>query len=103
MTTLMLGRKVNESIWVGSNCQIILAKIDGPNKIKLAVKAPRFVPVCRSEMFAKTKPLPLAEQIMASVIDCLRLNGIDDSKHTVAICDICNCVIDVIGGLRNAI
>lgn len=101
MTTLMLSRKLNESLWIGNSCQIILARFESKRQVRLAVKAPRYIAVGRNEPIKLTETLSLAEQIAASVIDCLRLNGIDDKQHTVAICDICNDVIDVIGGLRN--
>lgn len=100
--TLVLSRKVNESIRIGNSCEIIVARFDTGKKVRLAVKSPKFIHVCRNEVFSGERILPLGEQLAASVIDCLRLNGIDDRDHTIAICDLCNSMIDVIGGLRNA-
>ena len=46
---LVLSRKLNESIVIGDNIEITVAEIRG-DRIRLAVKAPKEVPVNRREV-----------------------------------------------------
>ena len=46
---LVLSRKLNESIVIGDNIEITVAEIRG-DRIRLAVKAPKEVPVTRREV-----------------------------------------------------
>lgn len=53
---LCLARKIGEKIMIGDNIVLIVVQIDH-NKIRLAIDAPRDVPIWRSEMLdADGKP-----------------------------------------------
>lgn len=47
---LALARKVNESIMIGNDIEIIVLEIKG-DQIKLGVKAPKSVPIYRKELY----------------------------------------------------
>ncbi|RME89574.1 MAG: carbon storage regulator [Candidatus Hydrogenedentota bacterium] len=47
---LVLARKLNESIVIGENVEIVVIEIKG-DQVKLGIKAPRDIPVYRGEIF----------------------------------------------------
>ncbi len=49
---LVLGRKPGEVVCIGTNIQVRILEIRG-NRAKVAVEAPREVPVWRGELVAK--------------------------------------------------
>jgi carbon storage regulator CsrA len=55
-TMLVLTRKTSETVWIGSDIEIRVTLIDG-NKVRLAISAPRSVPVLRGELVAHEQPL----------------------------------------------
>lgn len=60
---LVLSRKANQSIMIGSDIRILVVGVDR-DQVKLGIEAPRHVPVHRFEIFAEiqrgdgTAPLP---------------------------------------------
>ncbi|MCB1172271.1 MAG: carbon storage regulator CsrA [Leptospiraceae bacterium] len=48
---LVLARKVNSSIMIGDDIEIVVVEIKG-DQVKLGVKAPREISVHRSEVYA---------------------------------------------------
>ncbi len=59
--SLVFERFIGESIMIGEDIQIVLTAIKGPKKVKIAVNAPRGIPVHRREIYErlKAKGLPL--------------------------------------------
>ena len=51
---LVLSRKENESIVINENIKIIVAEIQG-SKVRLAIEAPKEVPVHRREVYDAIK------------------------------------------------
>lgn len=51
---LVIGRKKGESILIGDNVEITIVKIDD-GSVKIAVNAPKEVPIFRKELFDKIK------------------------------------------------
>ncbi len=49
---LVLSRKANQSIMIGSDIRILVVGLDG-DQVKLGIEAPRDVPVHRFEVFAE--------------------------------------------------
>jgi carbon storage regulator len=49
---LVLSRKANQSIMIGSDIRILVVGLDG-DQVKLGIEAPRSVPVHRFEIFAE--------------------------------------------------
>jgi carbon storage regulator len=49
---LVLSRKANQSIMIGSDIRILVVGIDR-DQVKLGIEAPRHVPVHRFEIFAE--------------------------------------------------
>ncbi len=49
---LVLTRKVGESIRINENISVTIMEVDG-RSVKLAIKAPRNVPIHREEIFIK--------------------------------------------------
>jgi carbon storage regulator len=47
---LVLSRKANQSIMIGSDIRILVVGLDG-DQVKLGIEAPRDVPVHRTEIF----------------------------------------------------
>lgn len=47
---LVLGRKLNESLMIGDDVEIIIAEIKG-DQVKLGIKAPRQIKVYRKEIY----------------------------------------------------
>lgn len=54
---LSLGRKPGEYIVIGDDIVIQVISMDGD--LRLAIDAPRTVPVVRGEVYEKTKPVPV--------------------------------------------
>jgi len=48
---LVLTRKLNEKVYIGSDIVICVVAIDG-NKVRLGIEAPRDVPICREELLS---------------------------------------------------
>ncbi len=55
MGNLVLSRRVGEQIFIGENIVIRVAEIRG-DKVRLAINAPKDVPVHRSEIHAVLHP-----------------------------------------------
>ncbi len=51
---LVLSRHVGESVMIGDNIIIMVSSING-NKVGIAIKAPRDVPVMRKELYDEKK------------------------------------------------
>lgn len=51
---LVLSRKPNQSIMIGSDVRIIVVGFDG-DQVKLGIEAPRAVPVHRSEVYEQIR------------------------------------------------
>ena len=49
---LVLSRKSNEEIVIGSNIRVKVLEISG-NRVRLGISAPNHVPVLREEIFAR--------------------------------------------------
>ena len=49
---LVLSRKSNEEIVIGSNIRIKVLEING-NRVRIGISAPNHVPVLREEIFAR--------------------------------------------------
>ncbi len=49
---LVLSRKSNEEIVIGSNIRIKILEING-NRVRVGISAPNHVPVLREEVFAR--------------------------------------------------
>ena len=49
---LVLSRKANQSIMIGSDIRIVVVGVDR-DKVKLGIEAPRHVPVHRFEIFSE--------------------------------------------------
>ena len=60
---LVLGRKLNESLMVGDDVEIIIVEIKG-DQVKLGIKAPREIKIYRKEIYEEIQ----AENIKASQI-----------------------------------
>ena len=58
---LVLGRKLNESLMIGDDVEIIIAEIKG-DQVKLGIKAPRQIKVYRKEIYEEIQ----TENIKAS-------------------------------------
>ncbi|MFM7056666.1 MAG: carbon storage regulator [Planctomycetota bacterium] len=53
---LVLTRKTSETVWIGTDIEIRVTRIDG-NKVRLAISAPRSTPVMRGELLLTEEPL----------------------------------------------
>ncbi len=49
---LVLSRKSNEEIVIGSNIRVKILEING-NRVRIGISAPNHVPVLREEIFAR--------------------------------------------------
>jgi carbon storage regulator len=74
---LVLTRKVEESITIGNNITVSVLEIKG-NQIKLGIKAPRDIPVNRTEVFESI----IRENIMASESP-MDLEQLSDNLKTI--------------------
>jgi len=46
---LVIRRRVGESLWIGESVEVEIIEA-GPGKVKLGIRAPREIPVVRSEI-----------------------------------------------------
>ena len=69
---LVLDRKSNQSIMIG-NIEVVVTEVKGDH-VKLGIKAPRFVPVHRKEIYEVIQ----AQNIQAVEADAVDLNQIKD-------------------------
>lgn len=51
---MILARKLNESIMIGDDVEIVLVEIKG-DQVKLGIRAPRYVTVHRTEIYREIK------------------------------------------------
>ena len=58
---LVLTRKTSETVWIGPDIEIRVTLIDG-NKVRLAISAPRSIPVMRGELLSAEQPLAAVAQ-----------------------------------------
>lgn len=70
---LIISRKINESILIGENIEIIVSEI-GPDKIKIGINAPKEIPILRKELLEAS-----LMNIEASMKP--NENAINDLKH----------------------
>ncbi|SFN07436.1 carbon storage regulator CsrA [Thermodesulforhabdus norvegica] len=54
MGTLVLSRKVGQSILIGEDIEIVVTEI-GSGRVKLAIRSPRSIPIYRQELYEKIK------------------------------------------------
>jgi carbon storage regulator len=54
---LVLSRKANQSIMIGSDIRILVVGVDR-DQVKIGIEAPRHVPVHRFEIFAEINRVP---------------------------------------------
>jgi carbon storage regulator len=69
---LALARKVNESIMIGNDIEIIVLEIKG-DQIKLGVKAPKSVPIYRKELYVQIQE---ENKQAGSAVDVEALKGL---------------------------
>lgn len=69
---LALARKVNESIMIGNDIEIIVLEIKG-DQIKLGVKAPKSVPIYRKELYVQIQE---ENKQAGSAVDVEALRGL---------------------------
>ena len=69
---LALARKVNESIMIGNDIEITVLEIKG-DQIKLGVKAPKFVPIYRKELYVQIQE---ENKQAGSAVDVEALRGL---------------------------
>lgn len=69
---LALARKVNESIMIGNDIEITVLEIKG-DQIKLGVKAPKFVPIYRKELYVQIQE---ENKQAGSAVDVEALKGL---------------------------
>lgn len=69
---LALARKVNESIIIGNDIEIIVLEIKG-DQIKLGVKAPKSVPIYRKELYVQIQE---ENKQAGSAVDVEALKGL---------------------------
>lgn len=51
---LVITRKAGESVLIGDNIEVTVVRIDD-GSIKLAIKAPREIPILRKELYTQVK------------------------------------------------
>lgn len=51
---LVLSRKAGETLFIGHDVEVTIAGIDG-NRVRLAINAPKSVPIYRKEVYKKVK------------------------------------------------
>lgn len=54
MGTLVLSRKVGQSILIGDDIEIVVTEISS-NRVKLAIRSPRSIPIYRQELYEKIR------------------------------------------------
>ncbi len=54
MGLLVLSRKLGESIRIGDDIEIIVTEIT-PNRVKIGIKSPKYIPIYREELYEKIK------------------------------------------------
>lgn len=74
MTMLVIKRKVNDSILIGDNIEIIISEISG-DKVKIAINAPDDVKIMRKEL----KETLEFNQNAATCIDIENLNKLKEN------------------------
>ena len=65
---LVLSRKANQSIMIGSDIRILVVGVDR-DQVKLGIEAPRNVPVHRLEIFAEINRAAAAAIAAAATVD----------------------------------
>ncbi len=73
---LVLSRRVGEALRIGDNVELEILEISG-NQVKLGIRAPRQVPVLRSELAITARQNALAVQnipsdVLSSVLHVLK-------------------------------
>lgn len=54
MGTLILSRRINETLCIGDDVRIIVLSVRG-NQVRLGITAPKSIPVHRAEVYARIK------------------------------------------------
>lgn len=64
ITMLILSRKLNESILIGKNQDIVVTLVEASNgRVRLGIVAPPEVPVLREELRDATKRQPVSKKL----------------------------------------
>ena len=71
---LVLSRKANQSIMIGSDIRILVVGLDG-DQVKLGIEAPRDVPVHRFEIFAEI------HRVGASAVSSSKLSSVGKAAN----------------------
>lgn len=77
---LVLSRKIDESIMIGSNIEVVVLGVEGDH-VKLGIRAPKEVEIFRKELYvsiqASNREAVSSLQSLNEVVQLLRQNQMD--------------------------